>query len=126
MASLRQRPAASAVDMSAKYQRIPQGDPALDAHDDDEDASEVRLEQQRLARTLNADPRFQQPTPAWWKRAALVLFVVVLFWLAVSLRNARKATPTKVVHASRYESALLEAALQLMIDCRQILETIQV
>jgi hypothetical protein len=28
------------------------------------------------------DPRFYEPTPPWWHRALLILFIVVGFWVA--------------------------------------------
>jgi hypothetical protein len=51
-----------------------------------------------------ADPRFNQPTPSPHKRAALVIFTILLFWVALSLRTsllAQKRSP-KVTYASRY------------------------
>ncbi|KAF8881765.1 hypothetical protein BD779DRAFT_1388625, partial [Infundibulicybe gibba] len=47
------------------------------------------------------DPRFHQPTPSRYTRAALLIFTAFLFWLAVTLRNASNK-PVKVVHANRY------------------------
>lgn len=49
------------------------------------------------------NPRFDQPTPSPYKRAALVIFTILLFWLALSLRAsllAHKRLP-KVTYASR-------------------------
>jgi hypothetical protein len=49
------------------------------------------------------DPRFDQPTPSPYKRAALVIFTILLFWVALSLRTsllAQKRSP-KVTYASR-------------------------
>ncbi|KAF8068073.1 hypothetical protein FPV67DRAFT_1494802 [Lyophyllum atratum] len=37
---------------------------------------------------LPVDPRFQRPTPSPWSRAALLLLLAFLFWLAFRLRNA--------------------------------------
>ncbi|KAG6875918.1 hypothetical protein C0993_006822 [Termitomyces sp. T159_Od127] len=50
------------------------------------------------------DPRFNPPTPSPFKRAALIAFVILLLWIAFSLRpsllkNNREA---KVIYASRY------------------------
>ncbi|KAK7007601.1 hypothetical protein R3P38DRAFT_3028202, partial [Favolaschia claudopus] len=47
------------------------------------------------------DPRFVQPTPSAWKRAALLLLIVFCFWLAFQLKAARPGKP-KVVYANRY------------------------
>ena len=51
-----------------------------------------------------ADARFDQPAPAPWKRAALVIFTVFLFWLAFNMRFAVKNKPA-VVHAHTYVSS---------------------
>jgi len=48
--------------------------------------------------------RFNQTTPSPYKRAALIIFTILLFWLALSLRAsllAYKRSP-KVIYASRY------------------------
>jgi hypothetical protein len=45
-------------------------------------------------------PRFDQPTPSPYKRAALVIFTILLFWLALSLRASHKRS-SKVIYASR-------------------------
>ncbi|KAJ7776010.1 hypothetical protein DFH07DRAFT_912046 [Mycena maculata] len=47
------------------------------------------------------DPRFVQPTPAPWKRAGLLLVIVLLFWAAFQFKGGYRGKP-KVVHASRY------------------------
>ncbi|VDC07691.1 unnamed protein product [Peniophora sp. CBMAI 1063] len=47
-----------------------------------------------LHRQLARDPRFNPPVPATWKRVALVLFVIFLFFLTYWLRPA----PPKHVH----------------------------
>lgn len=49
------------------------------------------------------DPRFNPPTPSPFKRAALIAFTILLFWIAFNLRpslwnNNREG---KVVYASR-------------------------
>jgi len=31
------------------------------------------------------DPIFDQPTPPWWQRALLILFIIFLHWLAWKL-----------------------------------------
>ncbi|KAJ7602300.1 hypothetical protein DFH06DRAFT_910017, partial [Mycena polygramma] len=47
------------------------------------------------------DPRFEQPPPAMWKRAALLFVMFFAFWLAFQIKGHR-AGGTKVVHANRY------------------------
>ncbi|KAF9045561.1 hypothetical protein BJ165DRAFT_1346668 [Panaeolus papilionaceus] len=51
-----------------------------------------------------ADPRFNQPPPALWKRLALIGFVAFLFWAALLLRgNLLKAKrKPQIIYASRY------------------------
>jgi len=56
-----------------------------------------------LTRRLQADPRFNPPTPSVWKRVALVVVVFVLFWLAFSMR-APLQREQRVVHAQRYSN----------------------
>jgi hypothetical protein len=50
-----------------------------------------------------SDPRFDQPTPSPFKRAALIVFTLFLFWLAVSMRKSiwEGTRPRKVIYASR-------------------------
>ncbi|KAJ7136199.1 hypothetical protein C8R46DRAFT_1138200 [Mycena filopes] len=47
------------------------------------------------------DPRFIMPTPAPWKRAALLLLLGFCFWLAFQIKGHRVGK-ANVVHASRY------------------------
>ncbi|KAH9961350.1 hypothetical protein BC827DRAFT_1103660, partial [Russula dissimulans] len=52
---------------------------------------------------LKQDPRFSPPSPPWWKRALLIVFIVFLFWLSFSLRaSVQKEAEPQVVHAHRY------------------------
>ena len=53
-----------------------------------------------LHRRLDEDPRFNPPTPSPWKRAALILLVVFLFWLGVTMRKQMAKQP-EIIHASR-------------------------
>lgn len=53
---------------------------------------------------LRADPRFNPPTPSPWKRAALLLVVFALAWLAFTMRKALSMEPPEVVHARRCAS----------------------
>lgn len=64
--------------MSTFYQRLP-------TFDGDEPSPEYEheLEDARpRPPTFPIDPRFEQPTPSPWARAALLLFTAFLFWLA--------------------------------------------
>ncbi|KAI0926362.1 hypothetical protein AcW1_008559 [Taiwanofungus camphoratus] len=74
---------------------------AVDEDDDLEGRSAPSRDVRMLQDRLKQDPRFNPPTPSPWKRAGLVLAVVVLFWLAFTLR-AQLGRPPKVVHANRY------------------------
>ncbi|KAJ7575524.1 hypothetical protein C8J56DRAFT_971476 [Mycena floridula] len=87
----------------------------LPPDDDDYSTSELSDEEQEIRRPLRRqpspprdprfpngiDPRFIQPTPAAWKRVALLAFVVALFWVAISMR-AGQSRKNMIVHASRY------------------------
>ncbi|KAF7789773.1 hypothetical protein EIP86_000719 [Pleurotus ostreatoroseus] len=50
---------------------------------------------------LREDPRFNPPAPSPWKRAALLLVIVLLCWLAFRMRKAL-VVEQEVVHARRY------------------------
>lgn len=80
---------------SAEYQRLTTDDV------DDEKPDFSSASPAALRARLNQDPRFNQPTPSTWKRLVLLLFIVVLFWLALSLR-LQKPSQANVVHANRY------------------------
>ncbi len=71
-----------------------------DDESDVEDEKEHLLRQPRLQYPI--DPRFHQPTPAPWKRVALLAFVGVMFWLAFSMRKKAWERKNKVVFAKRY------------------------
>ncbi|KAF8068074.1 hypothetical protein FPV67DRAFT_1581873 [Lyophyllum atratum] len=52
----------------------------------------------------SSDPRFNQPPPSPFKRGALIIFTIILFWLALSMRKSlwtEKKSP-KIVYATRY------------------------
>ncbi|PCH42551.1 hypothetical protein WOLCODRAFT_163881 [Wolfiporia cocos MD-104 SS10] len=53
-----------------------------------------------LIEKLNDDPRFNPSTPSRWKRAALLLLIFALCWLALSIR-AHNRKP-KIIYAERY------------------------
>ncbi|KAG2033864.1 hypothetical protein BDR03DRAFT_966300, partial [Suillus americanus] len=46
---------------------------------------------------FHANPRFNRPTPSLWKRIALLLVTVFLFWAVFKLQPQR--SQTKIVHA---------------------------
>ena len=80
---------------SAKYQALP-------TDDYDEERSPVRHRHIPEHRQLAQDPRFNPPTPSWWKRALVVLFIVAMFWLYFSLRaSMQQAAQPEVIHAHR-------------------------
>lgn len=61
-----------------------------------------------LHRRLKADPRFNPPTPSPWKRAALLVLMVGLLWLALSMRlQMKKPAQPEVLHAQRCVHAIL-------------------
>jgi hypothetical protein len=61
------------------------------------------------------DPRFNQPAPSPYKRAALVIFTILLFWFALSLRSSLLAhkRSSKVIYASRFVSGLRVQSLSV-------------
>jgi len=84
---------------SAKYQ-------ALATDDYDEETSPIRHRHIPEHRQLLQDPRFNPPTPSWWKRALVVLFIVAMFWLYFSLRASMRQAEAQpgVIHAHRYSN----------------------
>lgn len=73
-----------------KYQRVPS------SPRDDDDDKDTRTTPKRPI-----DPRFDRQPPAAWKRIALILFVIFLFWLSYAIRPKTSAKP-EVIYASRY------------------------
>ncbi|KAH9998535.1 hypothetical protein BJV74DRAFT_975397 [Russula compacta] len=83
---------------SAPYQALPSDD-----YDNDKEHSPTHPRYTPEHRQLAQDPRFNPPTPSWWKRALLILFVIVTFWLHFSFRpSIRREEQTPVIHAHRY------------------------
>ncbi|KAI0305592.1 hypothetical protein B0F90DRAFT_1815193 [Multifurca ochricompacta] len=81
---------------SARYQPLP-------SDDYDEERSPTHRRYTSEHHQLSLDPRFNPPTPSWWKRALLIVFILVMFWLSFSLRaSMRKTSQPQVVHAHRY------------------------
>ncbi|EMD37164.1 hypothetical protein CERSUDRAFT_115076 [Gelatoporia subvermispora B] len=54
-----------------------------------------------LNERLNRDPRFNPPTPSVWKRVALLVLIVVLFYVGIKMR-VNIAKQSQVVYADRY------------------------
>ncbi|KAF8896921.1 hypothetical protein CPB85DRAFT_1328504 [Mucidula mucida] len=71
-----------------------------DVSDDESDVEDEK--EHLLRRQYPIDSRFHQPTPAPWKRVALIAFVGVMFWLAFSMRKKAWERKNKVVFAKRY------------------------
>ncbi|KAH8094528.1 hypothetical protein BXZ70DRAFT_362498 [Cristinia sonorae] len=81
-----------------------------------EKTAETRMEEQakiarepptsdvnELRRRLAKDPRFNPPTPSYWKRVALIIVVILLFYVALKMRVAlAKSRPPQVIYANRY------------------------
>ncbi len=81
---------------SAPYQALPNDD-----YDEDQTPSRRGHDAEHIQ--LSQDPRFNPPTPAWWKRALLILFIVFMFWLYFSLRaSMHGGAQSQVIHAHRY------------------------
>ncbi|KAF8490070.1 hypothetical protein F5888DRAFT_1742999 [Russula emetica] len=81
---------------SAKYQALP-------SDDYDEERSPTQNRHIPEHHQLAQDPRFNPPTPPWWKRALIILFIVAMFWLYFSLRaSMQRAADDKIIHAHRY------------------------
>ncbi|WOO82028.1 uncharacterized protein LOC62_04G005531 [Vanrija pseudolonga] len=82
----------------ATYQRLPtspQDDPA-----DERRENELSLENPLSEATI---AQFNAPEPAWWKRAALIVAIIVMSWLAIKLggMGGEKKKPD-VIYATRY------------------------
>jgi hypothetical protein len=58
-------------------------------------------ELRELERALAADPRFAREAPAAWKRAALLFFMIVMFWLAVRMRLTQVPSEANPAYADR-------------------------
>ncbi len=97
---------------SAKYQALP-------SDDYDEERSPIRHRHIPEHHQLAQDPRFNPPTPPWWKRALIILFIVLMFWLYFSLRaSMQRAAELDTVHAQRCVCiTYFPPPLQLLIFC---------
>ena len=80
---------------SAKYQALP-------SDDYDEEVSPIHHRHIPEHRQLEQDPRFSPPSPPWWKRALVILFIIAMFWLYFSLRaSMQRAADSRIIHAQR-------------------------
>jgi hypothetical protein len=80
---------------STKYQALP-------SDDYDEERSPTHHRHIPEHHQLEQDPRFNPPTPPWWKRALVILFIIAMFWLYFSLRaSMQRAAESRTVHAQR-------------------------
>ncbi|RDB19758.1 hypothetical protein Hypma_013230 [Hypsizygus marmoreus] len=83
---------------SARYERLPTSDSTLSLSpltplppyvELEVSPPEDELEDARPRRPVfPVDPRFEQPTPSPLSRAALLVFIALMFWLAFTLRRA--------------------------------------
>jgi hypothetical protein len=65
----------------------------------------AELREQEVA--LASDPRFEREAPSAWKRVALLVFIVLMFWVAIRMRmDGEQQKPVnaepEVIYASRY------------------------
>jgi hypothetical protein len=80
---------------STKYQALP-------SDDYDEEGSPIHHRHIPEHHQLEQDPRFNPPTPPWWKRALVILFIIAMFGLYFSLRaSMQRAAESRIVHAQR-------------------------
>lgn len=78
----------------SSYQRIPTSEDAAA-----EAEQELSLENPHTRATLR---EFEQPAPAWWKRAALVFTIIFLAWIAIRLgRGATSKSSPEIIYATR-------------------------
>ncbi|KAF8274528.1 hypothetical protein EI94DRAFT_1825508 [Lactarius quietus] len=76
---------------------------ALPSDDYDEERPIARRRHVAEHIQLAQDPRFNPPTPSWWKRALLILFIISMFWLYFSMRaSMQRGSRSQVVHSHRY------------------------
>jgi hypothetical protein len=80
---------------SAKYQALPS-----DEYDEEGSIHHRHIPEHHQ---LSQDLRFNPPTPPWWKRALIILFILAMFWLYFSLRaSMQRAAESEIVHVQRY------------------------
>ncbi|GLB38877.1 hypothetical protein LshimejAT787_0600390 [Lyophyllum shimeji] len=68
------------------------------------DAESEKRPKERVGSPRPPGPRFHPHTPSPFKRAALVIFALLLFWLALSMRQSLWTAKKKpqIIYASRY------------------------
>lgn len=98
---------------SAKYQALP-------SDDYDEEVSPIHHRHIPEHRQLEQDPRFSPPSPPWWKRALVILFIIAMFWLYFSLRaSMQRAADSRIIHAQRCVClSFFFSALRILIGFR--------
>lgn len=84
--------------MSARYEALP-------TSDEDQYLIDAETAPSNINRIVYPpDPRFDRPTPSPYARAALLIFMAFLFWLAFALR---KATWMGELKASDYQDYVI-------------------
>ncbi|KAI9442226.1 hypothetical protein H4582DRAFT_2072774 [Lactarius indigo] len=66
---------------SAPYQALPSDD-----YDEERPTNSRRHIAEHIQ--LAQDPRFNPPTPSWWKRALLILFIVVMSYMLTDTQSS--------------------------------------
>lgn len=76
----------------------------LDTEYEEQETPKPRPPRQASGPTVlqTTDPRFNPPSPSPLKRAALLLFVLCLFWFALKLRTAKPPRPLTAPATERY------------------------
>jgi hypothetical protein len=67
---------------------MPSADYELLATEPKDNDDELETGRQRITLPPTTDPRFNPPPPSPYARAALLIFVALLFWWAFTLRRA--------------------------------------
>jgi len=92
--------------MSNTYQRLPTDETPANPTDlgrPIDDAREPDPSHRPLRAAVQAE--FNRPPPSWWKRAALILSMVLMTWLTFKLGGMGNSKP-KVIYATRFVSFL--------------------
>lgn len=92
--------------MSNTYQRLPIDETPANPTDlgrPIDDAREPDPSHRPLRAAVQAE--FNRPPPSWWKRAALILSMVLMIWLTFKLGGMGNSKP-KVIYATRFVSFL--------------------
>jgi len=97
---------------SAPYQPLPSDD-----HDEEASPNRRRYTPEHIQ--LSQDPRFSPPTPAWWKRALVILFIISMFWLYFSLRASMQRgaeEDPQTIHALRCVYNEISVFFRVLVD----------